>query len=149
MSVTGVLLKSFASITIIIIISIGIWKLYEDGVEIKWYSMGGLLAAIIISIVISVRQHWAHILVPLYAIAKGFFLGSISAYAHAKFPNFPYQAIGITIVTFVVMLLLYQSRIIVVTKKLRSIIITAATSIFIIYIMIIPYLIIKTYTVFT
>lgn len=134
MSVTGILLKSFASITIIIIISIGIWKLYKDGIEIKWYSMGGLLAAIIISIVISVRQHWAHILVPLYAIAKGFFLGSISAYAHAKFPNFPYQAIGITIVTFVVMLLLYQTRIIVVTKKLRSIIITAATSIFMIYI---------------
>ena len=134
MSVAGILLKSFASIAIIIIISICIWKLYEDGVDIKWYSMGGLLAAIIISIVISVRQHWAHILVPLYAIAKGFFLGSISAYAHAKFPNFPYQAIGITIVTFVVMLLLYQTRIIVVTKKLRSIIITAATSIFMIYI---------------
>ena len=134
MTVSGVLLKSLASITIIVIISIGIWKLHGDGVEIKWYSMGGLLASIIISLVISVRQHWAHILVPLYAAAKGFFLGSISAYAHAKFPNFPYQAIGITMVTFVVMLLLYQTRIIVVTKMLRSIIITAVTSIFMIYI---------------
>ena len=134
MTVSGVLLKSLASITIIVIISIGIWKLHGDGVEIKWYSMGGLLASIIISLVISVRQHWAHILVPLYAIAKGFFLGSISAYAHAKFPNFPYQAIGITMVTFVVMLLLYQTRMIVVTKMLRSIIINAVTSIFMIYI---------------
>lgn len=32
------------------------------------------------------------------------------------------------------MLLLYQTRIIVVTKKLRSVVITAATSIFVIYI---------------
>jgi len=32
------------------------------------------------------------------------------------------------------MLLLYQTRIIVVTKKLRSVIITAATSIFVVYI---------------
>ncbi len=134
MSVTGVFIKSLASISIIIIISIGIWKLHNQGVTLKWYSMGGMLAAIVISIVISVRQHWAHILVPLYAIAKGFFLGSISAYAHAKFPNFPYQAIGITMVTFVVMLLLYQTRIIVVTKKFRSVIITAAASIFVIYI---------------
>jgi uncharacterized YccA/Bax inhibitor family protein len=77
MTVSGVLLKSLASITIIVIISIGIWKLHGDGVEIKWYSMGGLLASIIISLVISVRQHWAHILVPLYAIAKGFFLGHL------------------------------------------------------------------------
>lgn len=134
MSVTGIFLKSLASISIIIIISVGIWRLYADGENLKWYSLSGMLAAIIISIVISVRQHWAHVLVPLYAIAKGFFLGSISAYAHAKFPNFPYQAIGITMVTFVVMLLLYQTRIIVVTKKLRSVIITAAASIFVIYI---------------
>lgn len=134
MTVTGIFIKSLASISIIIIISIGIWKLHKDGVNLKWYSISGMLAAIIISIVISVRQHWAHILVPLYAIAKGFFLGSISAYAHDKFPNFPYQAIGITMVTFVVMLLLYQTRIIIVTKKLRSVIITAVTSIFVIYI---------------
>jgi len=122
------------SIAIIIIISFGMWKLHAKGVNIKWYSLGGMLAAIVISIVISVRQHWAHILVPLYAIAKGFFLGAITVYAHAKFPNLPYQAIGITVVTFIVMLLLYQTRIIVVTKKLRSVIITAAASIFVIYI---------------
>lgn len=100
MTVTGIFIKSMLSICIMTIISIGVWKLYRDGVDIKWYSMGGMLAAIIISIVISVRQHWAHILVPLYAIAKGFFLGATTAYIHAQFPDFPYQAIGITMVTF-------------------------------------------------
>ena len=134
MSVNGVFIKSMLSIAIIVIISIGMWKLHARGATIKWYSLGGLLAAIVISIIISVRQHWAHILVPLYAIAKGFFLGAMTVYAHAQFPNLPYQAIGITIVTFIVMLLLYQTRIIVVTKKLRSVIITAATSIFVVYI---------------
>ncbi|WP_203255993.1 Bax inhibitor-1/YccA family protein [Hyunsoonleella ulvae] len=134
MTVTGIFIKSMLSIILMIIISVGIWKLYSEGHTIKWYSMGGMLAAIIISIVISVRQHWAHILVPLYAIAKGFFLGATTAYVHARFPNFPYQAIGITMITFFVVLVLYQTRIIVVTKKLRSIIITVAASIFVIYI---------------
>lgn len=134
MTVTGIFVKSMLSIAIIVIISIGMWRLHQEGVKIKWYSLGGMLAAIIISIVISVRQHWAHILVPLYAIAKGFFLGAMTVYAHAQFPDLPYQAIGITVVTFIVMLLLYQARIIVVTKKLRSVIITAAASIFVIYI---------------
>ncbi|WP_282136414.1 Bax inhibitor-1/YccA family protein [Seonamhaeicola maritimus] len=133
MSVTGIFTKSILSILIIIIISIGVWKIYNEGTDIKWYSMGGMLAAIIISIVISVRQHWAHFLVPLYAIAKGFFLGGMSAYAYKHYPNLPYQAIGVTMITFFVMLMLYQTRIIVVTKKLKSVIITAATSIFVIY----------------
>jgi uncharacterized YccA/Bax inhibitor family protein len=134
MTVSGIFKKSILSILIIIIISLGVWRLYSNGTDIKWYSMGGMLAAIVISIVISVRQHWAHILVPLYAIAKGFFLGGMSAYANAKYPNLPYQAIGITMVTFFIMLILYQTRIIVVTKKLKSVIITAVTSIFVIYI---------------
>lgn len=134
MSITGIFIKSMLSIAIIVIISIGMWRLHQDGIKIKWYSLGGMLAAIIISIVISVRQHWAHVLVPLYAIAKGFFLGAATVYAHEKFPNLPYQAIAITVVTFIVMLLLYQARIIIVTKKLRSVIITVATSIFVIYI---------------
>ena len=133
MSVTGIFIKCMLSIAIIVIISIGLWKLHKNGTDLKWYSIGGMIASIIISIVISVRKHWAHFLVPLYAIAKGFFLGSISIYAHVRFPDLPYQAIGITVVTFFVMLLLYQTRIIVVTKKLRSVIITAAASIFMVY----------------
>ncbi|KJD31076.1 hypothetical protein PK35_16460 [Tamlana nanhaiensis] len=133
MTVTGIFIKSLFSIAIIIAVAFGVYKLYSLGYTIKWLSLGGMLAAIVISIVISVRQHWAHILVPLYAVAKGLFLSSLSIYAHNQFPNLPYQAIGITVVTFIVVLLLYQTRIIVVTKKLRSVIITVCTSIFVIY----------------
>jgi len=74
-----------------------------------------------------------HILVPVYAISKGLFLGGVSSWAHARFPDLPYQAVGATIVTFFVMLLLYQTRLIVVTRQLRSVIITATVSIMVIY----------------
>ncbi|MCX7550957.1 Bax inhibitor-1/YccA family protein [Xanthomarina sp. F2636L] len=133
MSVRGIILKSLFFILIIAGIALYVWNLYVSGTDIKWFVTGGMIAAIAISIVISVRSQWAKFLVPLYAIAKGFFLGGISSYAHAKFPNMPFQAIGVTIVTFFVMLVLYQTRIIVVTKKLRSVIITACASIFVIY----------------
>ena len=135
MSVKGIILKSLISLLIVASITVYVWNLYVSGTEIKWFVTGGMITAIVISIIISVRNEWAKFLVPLYAIAKGFFLGGISSYAHAKFPNLPFQAIGVTIITFFVMLMLYQTRIIVVTKKLRSVIITACTSIFIIYLM--------------
>ena len=134
MTVRGILFKTLYTLLIITAITVGIWKLHNEGTNIKWYGTGGMLAAIIISIVISVRRHWAHFLVPLYAVAKGFFLGGFTAYAHDKFPNMPYQAVGVTIVTFFVILIFYQTRIIVVTKKVRSVIITVCASIFVVYI---------------
>ena len=133
MTVTGIFLKSIISILVIAGITAYLWKLNEAGMSLRWFRLGGMLGAIVISIIISVRQQWAHILVPLYVIAKGLFLGGFSAYAHQNFPELPYQAIGVTIVTFFVMLILYQLRIIVVTKKLRSVIITATVSIILTY----------------
>ncbi len=133
MTVSGILVKTILCILVIAAITAYIWKLNEDGMPVKWFTLGGMLAAIIISVIISVRQHWAPILVPLYTIAKGVFLGGLSAFAHKNFPELPYQAIGVTIVTFFVMLLLYQTRIIVVTKKLRSVVITATVSIIVVY----------------
>lgn len=134
MTVLGILIKSLFCIIVIAAITVYIWQLHSQGVNVRWFTLGGMLASIIISIVISVRQHWAQFLVPLYCITKGCFLGGFSSYIRAKFPEMPYQAIGVTIVTFFTVLILYQVRIIIVTKKLRSVIITAAASIFLVYI---------------
>lgn len=133
MSVRGIIIKSMVCILIIALITASIWKLYDNGTNVRWFTIGGMLAAIVISIVISVRQHWAHFLVPLYAVAKGCFLGGFSAFIKTKYPELPFQAIGVTIVTFFTILILYQARIIIVTKKLKSVIITAAFSIMIVY----------------
>ena len=134
LSVFGIFLKSMFCILIIALVVAYVWKLHSTGVRIRWFTLGGMLAAIIISIVISVRKHWAKFLVPLYAVAKGCFLGGLSAFIKARFPEMPFQAIGVTVVTFFTMLLLYQTRLIIVTKKLRSVVITAAASIFVVYI---------------
>ena len=133
MSLNGILMKSLGCILLIAIITTYVWKLYSDGVDVKWFTLGGMLGSIVISIVISIKHHWAHFLVPLYSIAKGCFLGGFSAYVRARFPEMPFQAIGVTIITFFTMLVLYQTKIIVVTKKLRSIIIVSATSIMVVY----------------
>ena len=133
MTVLGIFIKSIVGILVIAAITVYLWQLSESGMSMRWFTLGGMLGAIIISILISYKQNWAHILVPLYVVAKGIFLGGFSSYAHNNFPELPYQAIGVTIVTFVVMLVLYQLRIIVVTKKLRSVIITATISIMVVY----------------
>jgi len=134
MSVLGIFLKSMTCIIMIAIIMGCIWKLHSQGFDVSWFTLGGMLTSVILSVIISYKHQWAHVLVPLYAIAKGCFLGGFSAFIKAKFPEMPFQAIGVTIITFFTILLLYQTRLIVVTKQLRSIIVTAAASIFLVYI---------------
>ncbi len=147
MTVLGIFIKSFLGIIVIAAITSYIWKLSESGMDTGWFTLGGMLTSIVISIIISIRTQWAAFLVPLYIIAKGVFLGGFSAYAHKHFPELPYQAIGVTIITFFVMLLLYQARIIIVTKQLRSVIISATVSIMVVYLVswILGFFGIKTY----
>lgn len=133
MTVFGIFLKSLFGVIVIAAITGYMWKLSTQGWDTGWFTLGGMLASIVISIVISFRTQWASFLVPLYIISKGVFLGGFSAYAHKHFPELPYQAIGVTIITFFVMLLLYQTRIIIVTKQLRSVIISATVSIMVVY----------------
>ncbi|RSK41870.1 Bax inhibitor-1/YccA family protein [Mangrovimonas spongiae] len=134
MTVRGIFIKSMLCILAIMGVTLGVWKLHEQGVDVSWFTYGGIIGSVIISVILSYKQHWAHILVPLYTITKGCFLGGFSAYIKVKFPEMPYQAIGVTIVTFFVTLILYQTRLIVVTKTFRSVIITSAASIFVVYI---------------
>lgn len=133
MSVLGIFLKSIFCLLLVIAATSFVWKLFYSGQTIKWYTTGGMITAIIISLVLSVRQQWAALLVPLYAVAKGLFLGGFSVYIHKQYPIFPFQAVGISLLTFLVMIILYKTRIIILTKKLRSMIIASTLTIFAIY----------------
>lgn len=134
MSVGGIILKSLAMLSLVMTTAIYTWKIYFEGTDIKWYTTIGMFVAIVASLFISFKNDWAKWLLPVYALAKGFFLGGISAYAHKRFPNLPFQAVAVTLVTFFVMLLLFKTRVIVVTKQLRAVIITASISIFMVYV---------------
>lgn len=134
MSIGGIILKSLIMLGLVAITASYTWKIYFEGVDIKWYTTIGMFVAIVASLFISFKNDLAKWLLPVYALAKGFFLGGISAYAHKKFPNLPFQAVAITLLTFFVMLTLFKTRIIVVTKQLKAVIITASVTIFTVYI---------------
>lgn len=134
MTIGGIILKSLAMLCLVAITASYTWKIFFEGTDIKWYTTIGMFVAIVASLFISFKRNLAKWLLPIYALAKGFFLGGISAYAHKRFPNLPFQAVAVTLLTFFVMLLLFKTRIIVVTKQFRAVVITASITIFTIYI---------------
>ncbi|WP_299674139.1 Bax inhibitor-1/YccA family protein [uncultured Tenacibaculum sp.] len=133
MSINGVIVKSLAMLTIVLLAASYTWHLFFSGVIIKWYTAIGMFVAICCSLFISFKHNAAKYLLPIYAIAKGLFLGGISAYAHQRFPYLPFQAIAVTITTFFIMLFLYRIKAIKVTRKFRAIIISASVTIFLFY----------------
>ncbi len=133
MSLQGIIIKTFFCLILVAISTWYVWDLVYQGVNVKWHTSLGLLAAIILSVLTSYKHKWAVITAPLYSLAKGFFLGGFSAYAELQFEGMPMRAVGVTIIAFFIMLFSYKFKIATVTNKFRSVIISATISIMIIY----------------
>jgi uncharacterized YccA/Bax inhibitor family protein len=87
---------------------------------------GAVLAA-------SFKPNLAKILGPIYALAQGFFVGAISKAYESYQDGIVVQAIGVTVAVFAVMLFLHVTRILVVTDRMRRIIIGATVGIAVFY----------------
>ncbi|MBJ2174846.1 Bax inhibitor-1/YccA family protein [Aureibaculum sp. A20] len=134
MTLNGVIIKSIFSLVLVGLTTWYVWDLVNKGEDVQYYTYGGMIAAIVFSIITSYKKKWSPITTPLYALSKGLFLGGISAYAEAKFEGMPMRAVGVTLLTFFIMLILYKARIVIVTKRFRSVLITAIITIMSIYI---------------
>lgn len=134
MALSGIFFKSLFCLCLTGASTWYVWDLVNQGVDVKWHTSIGMLVAIFFSLLTSFKRTWAPFTTPLYALAKGFFLGGISAYAEQRFPGIPMKAVSITILTFFVMLILYKAKIIKVTRRFRSVIISATITIMFIYI---------------
>jgi uncharacterized YccA/Bax inhibitor family protein len=82
-----------------------------------------------LALVIAFVPKMARFLSPLYALAYGVLLGWISALYEAQFSGIVLQAVGATLGVFGVMLFLYGTRIIKVTKRFAMIVMGATLGI--------------------
>ena len=133
-SILGIFFKTLISLGLLSVSLWYVWDLVYQGISVKWYTSGGILAAIVFSILTSYKKRWAPVTAPLYAISKGFFLGGFSALINKRFEGYPMQAVYISLITFLVILLLYQLRIISVNRRFMNVIYTATFSIMMLYV---------------
>ena len=133
MTINGILLKTLYTLFLVSLTAWYVWNMAKRGESVRYYIYGGLLIALFFSVLTSYKKRWAPVTVPIYALAKGAFLGGISAYADNRFDGLPSQAVKVSIIAFFVMLLLYKLRIVKVNHQFRSVIYSAMATIFTIY----------------
>jgi len=83
------------------------------------WAIGGVVVALIFGFITVFAKSWSPFTTPVYAIGEGLFLGAISAICNAKFPGVVFQAMSLTILCLMSMLLAYRTGLIRATENFK------------------------------
>ncbi len=137
MTVGGTITKT-AILLLIVLASFGFGWMQMNGSDqaaasVMGISVGASVLAMVLSLVISFKPSTVAVLAPVFALAEGLVLGVISALFERDYPGIAIQAATGTFGVFASMLVLYRTRVIRVTARLRSIVSVAMMAIFFTY----------------
>ncbi len=97
-------------------------------------SLVGIIGSVILGFIIPFKANLAPTLAPVYALFEGFFISSVSIYVNDYVGGgIVIQAAAITILTVLVMAVLYKMNLIRATQMFKSVVIMATFSICIFY----------------
>jgi uncharacterized YccA/Bax inhibitor family protein len=94
---------------------------------------GGMIIGLVFAIATIMKQTWAPVTAPLYAVAEGLFLGGVSAMYNAQFNGIVLQAIGLTMGTLIILLLAYLTGLIKASENFKAGVIAATGAICLVY----------------
>jgi hypothetical protein len=142
MTIRGTLQKFGFLLLMLMGAAMYIWSIYTPTTvgtanTLMWVgAIGGFLLAMLMVF----NPKLASYIAPAYAILEGFFIGGISAYFNTlfstRYPALILNAVGLTMGVALAMFLLYNFRIINVTNKLRSMIMSATMGIGLFYLIV-------------
>lgn len=104
--------------------------LYFPSQMTMYIGMGG---ALVTAIAVGFKPTLAPMLAPVYAILEGMFLGVISLIYAGMIDGIVFKAVGLTVATLVIMLMIYRSGLIPVTQKFRMVVVSATMGIMVMY----------------
>ncbi|MFA6336089.1 MAG: Bax inhibitor-1/YccA family protein [Bacteroidales bacterium] len=140
MTVQGTAVKALILIFMVLAGAIYTWKIAYEAINpasIQPWMWGGAIGGFVVAMIISFKPVWAQYLAPIYAVLEGLFLGGISAIFSQAFattaPGIVMNATLLTILTAVVMLLIYRTKIIKVNGKFARVMLIAVGTIALYY----------------
>lgn len=137
MTMQGTTTKSFLLILLAVFSAAFTWREYlsgNTGILMPAILVGGI-GGFIVALVTVFKPRLAPITAPFYAVLEGLLLGAISARYEAQWAGLPIQAVGLTFMVFLAMLLVYRTGLIKVTEKLRFGIVAATGGIMLFYVL--------------
>ncbi len=94
---------------------------------------GGVIIGFIIALILAFKPLATPYLAPVYALSQGAVVSGISCILENAYKGIVMQAVSLTMLTVMVMALLFSMKIIRATEKFRSILVAASMTIFVFY----------------
>ncbi len=136
MTIGGVSAKTAFLLLLVLAAGSWGWNLIDPttgtaSLPIWWFFIS--FGVLILAIVTAFKPKLAIVTGPLYAVTQGVAIGTISRFYEAQFEGIVLQAILATAAVFIVMLVLFVTGTIKVTKKFQGIVVGATLGIFLLY----------------
>ena len=106
------------------------WTLGAAGMPLGF---GGMIAGLILAFVTIFKKTWSPVTAPMYALAEGLALGTISILAEMRFPGIAMQAVALTFGILFSLLAAYRSGFIAATENFKLGVVAATGGIAIVY----------------
>lgn len=130
MTVQGTINKTFALLFICVLGAMISWTHYQSWAAFLWPLAIGAFAMALIT---SFKPTLSAFTSPVYAFLEGLFLGTISAAYNAAFQGIVFNAVAATILVFFVMLFVYRTGLIKMSRGLMIGIFSATAAIALLY----------------
>jgi uncharacterized YccA/Bax inhibitor family protein len=130
LTINDVLVKGLLVFGVTVVFAVLGWNLVDS---MPWVMWVGMIVGLVLGLVNAFKKQPSPVLILLYAVFQGVFLGGISNFYNQlalsqRYEGIVLQAVLATMTTFGVMLTLYLTGVIKVTKKFQSIMIVALVS---------------------
>ena len=119
-----VILKTAGMLAILVVAAAASWQLTTQA-PMLW--VGGMVVGLILGLINSFKKKPSPLLITLYSVAQGVFLGGISYFYQTFYDGVVLQAVLATIATFAAALLLFKSGKVRVTPKFTRWLLIAIT----------------------
>ena len=131
MTLQGTVNKVGMSLLLVLLTAAYTWNQYFSyGADaIGALTIGGSLVGFVFALITIFKRTWAPVTAPLYALAKGFALGGISAMYEAQFSGITIQAVTLTFATMFGLLFAYKTGIIKPDQNFRLMLFSATATI--------------------
>lgn len=137
MTINGTITATATLLALLLVTAVAGWYAVDDPTEgpasFPGIAILGVIVGFVCVAITWFKPMWSRFLGPVYALAEGFFLGAVSHAYNNAYDGIVVQAAGATIAVFGAMLVLYKTRIIKVTDRLRRIVVGATMGIMAFY----------------
>jgi uncharacterized YccA/Bax inhibitor family protein len=133
MTLQGTVNKVGISMLLLMSTAVFTWIQYFNGQNITPYMIGGSIVGLIFALVTIFKRTWAAYTAPLYALAKGFALGGISALYESQFSGITIQAVTLTFATLFGLLFAYKTGLIKPDRNFMLMVFAGTFAIFALY----------------